>query len=145
MTQICAGPVLTGRVPVTMATWLVPGLVTLKVSGPVRVIPALLDQPAAQALTTEDGLSSQGWCPCSTEACAAQYRRQVVISQTPGNLGSCACVMSMTTRFGPVRVKAWNPVRPLRPTPKLRYPSKSPALLTCSNVGSKGASVLGPA
>jgi len=58
MTQIWAGPVRTGRVTVTVATW--PGLVTRNVAGPVWVTVAPLAQAAAQACTTPDALSRQG-------------------------------------------------------------------------------------
>src|ERR1039458_8931847 len=105
---ITHGPgTLTGRTPVTVSTLLVPGSVTLKVSGPTcRMAGVVFQRLRAQAATTIAGLLSQGWWPLFHAYCAAQYCGQLVKSQMPGNLPRVTWVKSMTTRAGLVSVYA---------------------------------------
>src|SRR5260370_26627356 len=128
MTQGETGPAGTGRVQVAMIGVSRPVAVTRHVFGPTwRMAGCDANLRLAQALTTIAGLISHGWWPFSTATCAAQYWCQLVMSQMPGNLGSRECATSMTTRPGFASVQTCTLVRPLKPTPKLRYP-RSPRL-----------------
>ena len=109
MTQSLACPVMTGRVPATIAILGLTGSVgsvTCNVSGPVCWIAGWLLKPLAQARTTSAGEASHGWSTFSKAVWDCQNCRQLVMSQMPGNVGSVRCGNSITTRLGWVRVKA---------------------------------------
>ena len=85
ITQIGAALVGSGQMPRTVVTTFVPDVVTTKVLAVILRTTGAEVHWLAHARTTGCGSSSHGWCPCRTEACAAWYACQVVMSQMPGN------------------------------------------------------------
>src|SRR5260221_9646838 len=103
MTQSRACPVVTGRVPETIAILGLTGSVgsvTWNVSGPTWRIAGLLLRLRAQARTTIGGEPRHRWCPLSKAVWNCQKCRQLVLSHIPGDLGSVTFGRAMTTRPG---------------------------------------------